>query len=323
MALVVLGVFSACSCDGNLSGDGCRLLRIVPYVPVPVITKHAGAVLGPEFPSDREIRMSVCRHSSGGTSDNYIMDMQVCHKSDGWSDGGLWPADGSLDVLCMSADDFNRVGRPEWAVRLTDSVTVHVCDCHLTQDDLMFGCRADVSYHDSGGSIKVAFSHSLSLVSFKVLADGYDSGGSGDDIVTLDGISMDNVFCDADVTAANESGTISFRWHNLSQTHDLQMLEKPLRTGSGETLPAGTAMLVIPQAVPDITVRFATDPGDGTTDCHEFTVHPVRGGERWTPGVHYIYTLHLRPASAIVETAVEPWMPNDLETHFTKLIPII
>lgn len=288
---------TAVSCG---KADGI-LLRIVPDTQVTLFTRSGETVpseIRGKFPEDRSICLSGRYVDTSGRvgDDEYFKNVFFQYGQNGeWSEDILWPPSGRLDVFGFSARNFDDVSFVRWGESCTERIDMHLPDNILRQDDILFGAGSGDAAKTSSGRIGVKFSHALSLLTFIFEEEENDS------TVTIDGISVERLFCEADLTAYNEQNVIRYEWKNLKSGHSVEV-----KDGS---------LIVIPQSCSRINVRFTVTNGDGLNASFEKSVD-ADNGMQWAPGTNYEYIIRIRKTEVYARVSVEPWKSDNISINF-------
>lgn len=278
------------------------LLRIVPDTQVTLCTRTEGDIpagIPGKFPEDRSICLSGRYTGPSGSIENeeYFKNVFFRHRQNGeWSEDILWPPSGNVEVFGYSAQYFDDVSFVRWGDKCTERIDMHLNDNSVRQDDILFGAGSGEAGKSACGRIGVQFSHALSLLTF--VFDENEGQNSG---VTIDGISVDDIFCEADLAAYNEMNGIRYEWKNLGSRHNVEIKE--------------TGLIVIPQACSRMKVRFTVTNGDGLHTSFEKSVS-ADNGMLWAPGTNYEYHIRIRQSEVYAQVSAEPWKTDSILMKF-------
>lgn len=153
------------------------------------------------------------------TGQKYIVGQKIDQVSGEWKTNRFWPNDKALSFLACSSNSGQLNFTPalttpsSGASKCTFSYEVHKGSGTLAdkdaqaQEDILFGMSHNKTY-TAGSSVTMTMHHALAAIRFKV--------GTVPDGITLNSISIANVYGKADCSVSGDGDGLVFSWSNHS-----------------------------------------------------------------------------------------------------------
>lgn len=205
------------------------------------------------------------------TGQKYIVGQKITKDSDGWKTNRFWPNDKALSFLACSSNSGQLNFTPtlttpsSGASNCTFSYEVHKGSGTLAdknaqaQEDILFGMSHNKTY-TTGSSVTMIMHHALAAIRFKV--------GTVPDGITLNSISIANVYGKADCSVSGDGAGLVFSWSNHSGVRSYTQTYGQDMTVGGDIGGKDQTFILIPQAFTtadaELQMKISTPSGTYT-----------------------------------------------------------
>lgn len=301
---------ASCSKSQDMYSDGSKVnqIGVTAYSELPTRAPIFGTVM----PTSRTLVFSTYHNASEGSSANFFTGINFTKKTGDntiWQCDKYWPLTGTLDFLGYCLDDNSRVSSVTWGSNVAASVAMTLADNKSNQDDLLVGGASALT----ASSNAVVFKHAEALLTFNAKASvAYNATTNYG--ITINSITINNVYNGGRVTATRSGSNISFAWSSLSAQASVAlptMSATNLTTSFAPITTTAGGFIVPSQTETSFTISYTLHNGKDTggnnvNNTLQYTYTPS-SAITWLPGNKYIYNISMTLTGIEITSSVTNW----------------
>lgn len=311
--LIILLPFITLACTKSVeviapTGEPANQLSVAAYSEIP----SRAPIFGTTMPTGRTIVFSAYLNASEGSDQNFFTGINFTKKSGDntiWQSDKYWPLTGTLDFLGYCLDNNSRVSSVTWGSNVAASVAMTLADNRSNQDDLLVGGAPGLSKNSNA----VVFKHAQALLTFNAKASvAYNATTNYG--ITINSITINNVYNSGRVTATRSGSDISFAWSSLAAQASVvlpTMSATNLTTTSAPITTTAGGFIVPSQTETSFTINYTLHNGKDSASANvdnvlQYTYTPA-SATTWQPGCKYIYNISMTLTGIEITSTVTNW----------------
>ena len=285
----------AVSAVDSLPEDQDSFIAAMPKTKAPVSS----------FPTDFGVTLSAS-HSSAGS---YMVGIPFSrNSSDVWepSTTKYWPQSGTLNFLGFAKKQLS-VSNVYWNADPSYQVSMTVGDNSSLQEDLMFTAASSVGKQTT--AYPLSFSHAMANLQFTVAAPDGAYNSSSNTGITVNGVTLVNVYNSGNVTATRSGSSVSCSWSSLGNRKNLAAPGiSNVSVGTGATQ-LGVGLVVVPQTCVGVQIEYVLHNGkDASGNAVNLTrTYTYTPSGSWSAGNKYTIAFSISQGQVSATASLSVW----------------